>query len=86
MISARVSGRIEKLYVRYRYQHIHKGDRIMDIYSPELVTAQQELLFLIKNDPANEGLIRAAKQKLLLLGMSEEQLNKVIRQTNHQLQ
>jgi Cu(I)/Ag(I) efflux system membrane fusion protein len=78
-ISARVSGRIEKLYVRYRYQHIQKGDRIMDIYSPDLVTAQQELLFLIKNDPGNEGLIHAAKQKLLLLGMNEEQLDKVIR-------
>jgi Cu(I)/Ag(I) efflux system membrane fusion protein len=78
IISARVSGRIEKLYVRYRYQHIHKGDRIMDIYSPELSTAQQELLFLVQNDPENDGLIRAAKQKLLLLGMSEEQLNKVL--------
>ncbi len=78
IISARVSGRIEKLYVRYRYQHIHKGDRIMDIYSPELETVQQELLFLVKNDPENGGLIRAAKQKLLLLGMSEEQLIKVI--------
>ena len=77
-ISARVSGRIEKLYVRYRYQHIRKGERIMDIYSPELATAQQELLFLIKNDPENSGLIQAAKQKLYLLGMSEEQLSKVI--------
>jgi membrane fusion protein, copper/silver efflux system len=77
-ISARVSGRIEKLYVHYRYQHIEKGERIMDIYSPELATAQQELLFLIKNDPENTGLIQAGKQKLLLLGMSEEQLNRVI--------
>ena len=78
MISARVSGRIEKLFVHFRYQHIHKGDPIMEIYSPELATDQQELLFLVKNDPENEGLIRAAKQKLLLLGMSENQLNKVI--------
>ena len=77
-ISARVSGRIEKLYVRYRYQHIRKGERIMDIYSPELATAQQELLFLVKNDPDNVGLIQAAKHKLLLLGMSEEQLTKVV--------
>ena len=78
-IFARVSGRIEKLYVHYRYQHIEKGERIMDIYSPELATAQQELLFLIKNDPENTGLIQSGKQKLLLLGMSEEQLNRVIR-------
>jgi len=78
-ISARVSGRIEKMYVKYRYQHIMKGQRIMDIYSPELLTTQQELLFLIKNDPTNSSLISGAKQKLLLLGMSESQLEQVIR-------
>lgn len=77
-ISARISGRIEKLYVKYRYQHVHKGTRIMDIYSPELVTAELELLFLIKNDPDNTSLINAAKQKLLLFGMSEAQLQQVI--------
>jgi membrane fusion protein, copper/silver efflux system len=77
-ISARVSGRIEKLYVKYRYQHIMKGERIMDIYSPELLTAQHELLFLAKNDPDNFSLINAAKQKLLLLGMSAGQLQQII--------
>ncbi len=77
-ISARVSGRIEKLYVRYRYQHISKGQHIMDIYSPEMLTAQQNLLFLLKNDPGNEMLIAAAKNKLLLLGMENTQLQKVI--------
>jgi Cu(I)/Ag(I) efflux system membrane fusion protein len=50
----------------------------MDIYSPDLETAQQELLFLLKNDAENAGLIHAAKQKLLLLGMSDDQLTKVI--------
>jgi len=78
-ISARVSGRIEKLYVKYRYQHVMNGERIMDIYSPELLTTEQELLFLIKNDPANYSFINAARQKLLLLGMSEGQLQQIIR-------
>jgi Cu(I)/Ag(I) efflux system membrane fusion protein len=78
-IAARVSGRIEKLYVKYRYQHVHKGDRIMDIYSPELVTAQQDLLFIIHNDPGNSSLLDAAKTKLQLLGMDQQQLEQVIR-------
>ena len=78
-ISARVSGRIEKLYVRYRYQQISKGQHIMDIYSPEILTAQQNLLFLINNDPGNITLMQAAKEKLLLLGMSNEQLQHVIK-------
>lgn len=76
-ISARISGRIEKLYVRYRYQKINKGQKILDIYSPELVTAQQNLLFLLKNDAANKTMIDAARQKLRLLGMSALQLQKI---------
>lgn len=77
-ISARISGRIEKLYVRYRYQKISRGQHILDIYSPELLTAQQNLLFLIKNDAQNTSFIQAAKEKLLLLGMSNEQLQQII--------
>lgn len=78
-ISSRVSGRIEKLYVRYRYQKVSKGQRILDIYSPELMTAQQNLLFLVKNDPSNSSLIQSAKEKLLLLGMTNQQLQQVLR-------
>ncbi len=78
-ISARVNGRIEKMYVKYRYQLIKKGQKIMDIYSPELLTAQQNHLFLLKNDAANYSLINASKQKLLLLGFSAEQLQQLIK-------
>lgn len=78
VVASNVGGRIEKLYVKYRFQQIHRGQKIMEIYSPELLTAQQNLLFLLKNDPSNNVLINAAKQKLLLLGMSKSQLNKVI--------
>lgn len=77
-IATNVSGRIEKLFVKYRYQKIAKGQKIMDIYSPELLTAQQNLLFLLKNDPDNQMMIGAAKQRLLLLGMSNAQLQQVI--------
>lgn len=77
-ISSRISGRIEKLYVRYRYQKINRGQHILDIYSPEMLTAQQNLLFLIKNDANNTSFIQAAKEKLLLLGMSNQQLQQVI--------
>lgn len=77
-ISTRVSGRIEKLYVRYRYQKISKGQKILDIYSPEILTAQQNLLFLLKNDANNTIFIETAKEKLLLLGMNNEQLEQVV--------
>lgn len=81
-ISARINGRIEKLYVRYKYQYIKKGQKIMDIYSPELLTAQQNLLFILKNDAGNTSLIEAAKQKLLLLGMSADQVQRIMQTGN----
>ena len=77
-ISARINGRIEKLYVRYKYQFIKKGQKIMDIYSPELLTAQENLLFILKNDARNSSLLQAAKQKLILLGMSAGQLQNMM--------
>lgn len=77
-ISARVSGRIEKLYVKYRYQKISKGQHILDIYSPELLTAQQNLLFLLKSDSENKTMIGAAKERLLLLGVTNQQLTNII--------
>jgi Cu(I)/Ag(I) efflux system membrane fusion protein len=78
-IAARFSGRIEKLYIKYAFQQIHAGQRIFDIYSPDMVTAQQDLVFLIKNSPSETGLISSARQKLLLLGMSSGQINQVIK-------
>ncbi|MDO3628022.1 efflux RND transporter periplasmic adaptor subunit [Mucilaginibacter sp. BT774] len=78
-IASRFSGRIEKLYVKYAFQEIHRGQRIFDIYSPELVTDQQDLIYLIKNSPAEAGLINAAKQKLLLLGMTGTQVEQIVR-------
>ena len=77
-ISARISGRIEKLYVKYRYQLVKKGQKIMDVYSPELLTAQQNLIFILKNDESNISLINAAKQKLILLGFQGQQLQQII--------
>ncbi len=76
-ISARVSGRIERLYVKYNYEAVSKGQKIMDIYSPDLVNAQQELLFL-KNNSEPE-LMETAKRKLRLLGATEQQISGVLK-------
>lgn len=78
-ISSRVSGRIERLYVRYQYQPVQKGQKVLEIYSPELLTAQQNLIFLLQNDAANTSLIQAARQRLSLLGMSGAQIAQITR-------
>jgi membrane fusion protein, copper/silver efflux system len=73
-IPARVGGRLEKVLLKYNYQPVRKGQRVAEIYSTELVNAQREFLYLIKNDAGNQQLIDAAKSKLLLLGASEKQI------------
>jgi len=76
-INARYSGRIEKLYVRFNFENVSKGQRIMDIYSPEILTAQQNLIFLLNNSSNDIALINSAKQKLQLLGLTDEQLKHI---------
>ena len=77
-IASRVSGRIERIYVKYNYQPIQKGALIMEIYSPDLAAAQREVLMLAASEPSGE-LLQKAKQRLFLLGMSTAQIDKLIR-------
>ena len=76
-VAARFGGRIEKLNVRYAFQSVKKGQHLLDIYSPEIVTAQQDLIFLLENDAANAALIENARRRLSLLGMTEQQIQSV---------
>jgi len=77
-ISSRISGRVEKLFVKYNFQPIKKGQKILEIYSPELLTAQRDLLYLLKSDKENSQLIDGAKEKLRLLGATDQQINQLI--------
>ena len=73
-VAARFGGRIELLAVRFNYQPVRRGQKLLELYSPELVTAEQELIFLLENDAANAPLVSGARQKLRLLGLTDQQL------------
>lgn len=77
-IASRVSGRIERLLIKYNYQPIRKGQLIMEIYSPDLAAAQRELLYIYQTD-RNDNMLQRAKQKLQLLGMQPTQIQQVLR-------
>jgi len=61
---AHVPGRIEKLYVSFTGEPVNKGQQIATIYSPDLITAQRELLEAVKLFDLNPGLLEAARNKL----------------------
>lgn len=77
-IAARISGRIERMYVNYKFQKVSKGQKLFDLYSPELLTEQQNFIYLVSNDAENKAIIKASKQKLLLYGMTESQINSLV--------
>ncbi len=73
-VAARVNGRIEKLFVKYSLQKVNKGQKLFEIYSPELVNAQNDFVFLLNEGDANSTSLQSAEKKLRLLGLSGEQI------------
>lgn len=78
-ITAWVAGRIDRLYVDYTGVRVEKGDHIAYLYSPELLTAQEELIQALRG-VGQTALVAAAREKLRLLGLKEEQIERVERE------
>ncbi len=78
VINSRVEGYIEKLYVDFTGVQVKKGDHLVEIYSPDLVLAQRELLVGLEGQ-ANNALVEASKLKLLRWGMTTAQVEELIR-------
>lgn len=72
-----VSGRIEKLYVSYSGETVQKGQLLATIYSPELFTAQQELLTAGSLKASQPELYRAVRNKLKLWKLTDRQIDQI---------
>ena len=76
-LTARFGGRIEKLYVSFTGENVSKGDQVATIYSPDLVTAQRELLEAMAYRDTRPALYQAARGKLRLWDLTEEQITAI---------
>ncbi len=88
-ITAWVPGRIDRLYVDFTGITVNKGDHMVDLYSPELISAQAELLQALKaagsiSNNTSElmkrttlATLEAARDKLRLLGLADAQIDKI---------
>jgi len=76
-LTARFGGRIEKLFISFTGENVVKGQKLATIYSPELVTAQKELLEAITYKEVRPSLYKAAKGKLRLWDLTEEQIDAI---------
>jgi len=78
-ISAKFPGRIEKLFVTFTGEQIKAGQKLATIYSPELITAQKELLEAIKTKATYPQLYQASKEKLASWKLTTAQIAEVER-------
>ncbi len=84
-IHLRTEGWIENLAVKSERERVGQGDRLFDLYSPELVNAQKEFVTALSS--GNKSLIRASRARLAALGVSADQVKNIeqSRQTKHHI-
>ncbi len=77
-VTTKVEGWVGELMVSVTGQAVHKGDPLLTIYSPQLVSAQQEFLTVAQTlgegTPGVKALLALARQRLQLWDISDEQI------------
>jgi Cu(I)/Ag(I) efflux system membrane fusion protein len=81
VVQVRASGWLEKLYVRTANETVRRGQRLAELYSPEIVEAQEELLVLMRQ--GDRRLADAARGRLVTLGVAPEAVDAIAR--SHEL-
>ncbi len=76
--SSHIPGRIEKLEINFTGEYVKKGQVIAYLYSPELVTAQEELFEARKIKDVQPELFKSAQEKLRNWKLSENQIQQII--------
>lgn len=90
-VAPRVGGFVERLYVNVTGQPVRRGQPLLELYSPDLVAAQQELLLAaglqrslgqsaVPGIPDNTtDLVAAARRRFLLWDVSAGQIDEILR-------
>lgn len=76
-VTARFGGRIEDLFINYTGQQVEKGQKLAAIYSPDLITAQGELIEAMKFRETNPSFYQATRNKLKQWELTDEQISRI---------
>jgi Cu(I)/Ag(I) efflux system membrane fusion protein/cobalt-zinc-cadmium efflux system membrane fusion protein len=80
VVNLRFSGWVENIYADKTGDPVEKGDTLFDIYSPELVAAQGELLLALRTQGAKSNLARSARRKLELWDVARREIDAIARE------
>ncbi len=73
-LTARIGGRLDKLFIDFTGVRVHQGDPMVTIWSPELIKSQVELFESIRSGDT-EGVIHGAEEKLMQYGLTQKQID-----------
>jgi len=82
-VSARLNGRIDKLYIKEEDRHVYKGQPLYELYSEELMVLEKEYLASFQQRAGEvkggtyDAFVHAAEKKLLLFGITPGQIRKI---------
>jgi len=89
-VNTKISGWVKKLYIDYTGQRVKKGQPLLSLYSPDLVSAQEEYLFAFKAgasasatggfkevDASRQSLLASAKRRLQLWDITDAQIEEL---------
>ena len=80
-VASRVQGRVERLFIDFQGSKVSKGEPILSVYSPELVTALEEYRASLRADAATasiEALARSAEMRLKLWGLDDREIKHLL--------
>lgn len=75
----RVDGWIENSFIKKEGQYVEKGDKVFEVYSEDLIVAQQNLILTKTTKSSSKSLIERAKKRLKLLGISDGVISDVLK-------
>ncbi len=73
-----IPGRIERLYVNFTGEKVYRGQKMVRLYSPELISAQKELFEAIKSKDIYPQLFTASRNKLKLWKLTDAQIDAIV--------
>lgn len=77
-VSANYRGLIERSYIKYKFQPVHKGQKIYDIYCPEIYLEHMNYVNLLKKFPDQQDLTYEAREWMRHIGLTEDQIKELI--------
>ena len=78
-VHTRIDGWIEKVFVNFTGAAVTQGDPMLTIYSPEMLASQEELLLAARARDVMPSLFDAARRRLQLWDLSDDQIQQVLR-------